>query len=210
MIKKNINIFAVGSSILLILYTLYNLIAGNKLFGFGLVSYGFFAVVFVFTIICLFQKRWIAIIAIIIQMVTLVVALVLLPMFQTELNFYFYKKDREKIIGMLLNGEIKKEAGGNGTFFYPTPPQFENAVKTQSIRAGMHSKEEYYVYFESVESPFWDMVGRQEGFIYSSTGKFPSAKKFDYYQEYKKIDDHWYYIAEDSDRFEKGCRFLCE
>ncbi|MCA1040875.1 hypothetical protein LCM00_15270 [Bacillus infantis] len=205
MIKKNINIFAAGSSILLILYTLYGLIVGNKLFG--LVPYGFFAIIFVFSIICLFQKKWIAIT---IQIVTLVVVIVLLPMVQTEMNFYVYKNDREKIISMLVNGEIKKKDGGNGTFFYPTPPQYKNAVKTQSIRAGMHSKDEYYVYFESVESPFWDMVGWQEGFIYSSTGKFPSPKKFDYYQEYKKIDDHWYYIAEDSDRFEKGCRFLCE
>ena len=130
----------------------------------------------------------------------------------TEENFYLYKEDREAIIRMLINGEIKKEPdrGGNeGFFFYYTPSKYIDAVKSDTIRVGMHSKDRFFVFFQSAEQPSWDMNGLQEGFIYSSTGEFPTAKEFDYYSDYKKIDDHWYFVSDDSERFKNACKHLC-
>lgn len=71
-----------------------------------------------------------------------------------------------------------------------------NAVKSTTIRAGMHSKNKFFVFFQSAEQPFLDMSGLTEGFIYSSTGEFPTAKEFDYYTDYKKIDNHWYFVSD--------------
>lgn len=139
--------------------------------------------------------------------------IVLPPLLRTEVNFSLYKDDREEIIRMLANGEIKKEAdryGNEGFYWYYTPPEYIDAVKSEMIRAGMHSKDKFFVYFQSAEKPFMDMRGLQEGFIYSSTGEFPTAKEFDYYMDYKKIDNHWYFVSDDPERFEKSCLFLCE
>lgn len=105
--------------------------------------------------------------------------IVLPPLLRTEVNFSLYKDDREEIIRMLANGEIKKEAdryGNEGFYWYYTPPEYIDAVKSEMIRAGMHSKDKFFVYFQSAEKPFMDMRGLQEGFIYSSTGEFPTAK----------------------------------
>ena len=152
-------------------------------------------------------------VSITIQLITLLVVSIVPPMIRTEVNFYLYEDDRKEIIRMLVNGEITKEAdryGNEGFYWYYTPPQYIDAVKSGTIRAGMHSKDKFFVYFQSADQPFMDMVGLQEGFIYSSTGEFPTAKEFDYYSNDKRIDDHWYFISSDDDRFEKSCLFLCE
>ncbi|MGE8036097.1 hypothetical protein B1B04_21050 [Lysinibacillus sp. KCTC 33748] len=207
--KKNIIYFAIGSSILLLFYTVFKLI-GNESSKLALITYGSFTVIFIYSLIYSFQKKWVPII---IQLITLLIVLVVPPLIRTEVNFYFYKDDRDEIISMLVNGEIKKEAnryGAKGFYSYYTPPQYIDAVKSETIRVGMHSKDHFFVYFQSAEPPFMDMQGLQEGFIFSSTGKFPTAKEFDYYSDYKKIDDHWYFVSSDVNRFEKSCLFLCE
>ncbi|KAB2336759.1 hypothetical protein F7731_10420 [Cytobacillus depressus] len=207
--KKYITILVLGSSILLLFYTVFKLV-GNGSFKLAFVSYGLFTVSFIFSITYLFKKKWVPIT---IQLITLFIVIVLPPLIRTEVNFYLYKDDREEIIRMLANGEIKKEAdryGSKGFYWYYTPPQYIDAVKSDTIRAGMHSKDNFFVYFQSAEQPFMDFVGLQEGFIYSSTGKFPTAKEFDYYSDYKKIDNHWYFVSTDHDRFKKSCLFLCE
>lgn len=131
----------------------------------------------------------------------------------TEANFHLYKDDREQIIQMLVSGEIVKEPdryGNEGFYFYYTPPQYIDAVKSDTIRAGMHSNENFFVFFQSAEQPVMDMRGLTEGFIYSATGAFPTPKEFDYFSEYKKIDEHWYFVSDDSERFEKSCLSLCQ
>ncbi|MEB2301353.1 hypothetical protein LAV72_17180 [Lysinibacillus xylanilyticus] len=207
--KKPIIFFAVGSSILLLFYTMFKLI-GNESSMLTLITYGLFTVTFIYSIIYFFQKKWVPII---IQLITLLIVIVLPPLIRTEVNFYLYKDDREEIISMLVNGEIKKEAnryGSKGFYSYYTPPQYIDAVKDETIRVGMHSKDHFFVYFQSAEQPFMDMQGLREGFIFSSTGEFPTAKEFDYYSDYKKIDNHWYFVSSDVNRFEKSCLFLCE
>lgn len=205
--KKYILFFAIGSSILLLVYTAFKLL-DNGSFRFAFVSYGLFTIVFIFSIIYLFQNKWLPTM---IQLIALLIVFIVPPLVRTEVNFYHYKEDREEIISMLANGEIKKEESGNkGFYFYYTPPQYMDAVKSSTIRAAMHSEKNFFVFFQSAEQPFLDFQGLTEGFIYSSTGKFPTAKEFDYYTEYKKIDNHWYFISTDSQRLESSCIFLCE
>lgn len=205
--KKYIIFFAIGSSILLLFYTGFK-IFDNGSFKFALLSYGLFLFIFLFSIIYLFQNKWVPIT---IQLITLLIVFILPPLIRTEVNFYHYKEDREEIIRMLGDGEIKKEASLNKGFsFYYTPPQYMNAVKSTTIRAGMHSKNKFFVFFQSAEQPFLEMRGLTEGFIYSSTGEFPTAKEFDYYMDYKKIDNHWYFVSDNLERFDSSCLFLCE
>ncbi|KMY32551.1 hypothetical protein ACZ11_10565 [Lysinibacillus xylanilyticus] len=205
--KKYIIFFAIGSSILLLFYTGFKLF-DNGSFKFALLSYGLFLFIFLYSIIYLFQNKWVPIT---IQLITLLIVFILPPLIRTEVNFYHYKEDREEIIRMLVDGEIKKEASPNKGFsFYYTPPQYMNAVKSTTIRTGMHSKNKFFVFFQSAEQPFLEMRGLTEGFIYSSTGEFPTAKEFDYYMDYKKIDNHWYFVSDDLERFDSSCLFLCE
>lgn len=205
--KKYIIFFAIGSSILLLFYTGFKLF-DNGSFKFALLSYGLFLFVFLYSIIYLFQNKWIPIT---IQLITLLIVFILPPLIRTEVNFYHYKEDREEIIRMLVDGEIKKEASPNKGFsFYYTPPQYMNAVKSTTIRASMHSTNKFFVFFQSADQPFLEMLGLTEGFIYSSTGEFPTDKEFDYYMDYKKIDNHWYFVSDDPERFDSSCLFLCE
>ncbi|MGE7909800.1 hypothetical protein [Lysinibacillus xylanilyticus] len=205
--KKYIIFFAIGSSILLLFYTGFKLFDHGS-FKFALLSYGLFLFIFLYSIIYLFQNKWIPIT---IQLITLLIVFILPPLIRTEVNFYLYKKEREEIIRMLVDGEIKKEASpSKGFSFYYTPPQYMNAVKSTTIRAGMHSKNKFFVFFQSAEQPFMEMRGLTEGFIYSSTGEFPTAKEFDYYMDYKKIDNHWYFVSDELERFDSSCLFLCE
>ncbi|MFJ6266509.1 hypothetical protein ACIQGW_16170 [Lysinibacillus xylanilyticus] len=205
--KKYIIFFAIGSSILLLFYTGFKLF-DNGSFKFALLSYGLFLFIFLYSIIYLFQNKWVPIT---IQLITLLIVFILPPLIRTEVNFYHYKEDREEIIRMLVDGEIKKEASPNKGFsFYYTPPQYMNAVKSTTIRTGMHSKNKFFVFFQSAEQPFLEMRGLTEGFIYSSTGEFPTANEFDYYMDYKKIDNHWYFVSDDLERFDSSCLFLCE
>lgn len=206
--KKSITLLVIASSILLLFYTVFKLV-GNQSFKLAIVSYGLFTVTFIFSIIYLFQKNWVPII---IQLITLFIVIVVPPLIRTEVNFYLYKDDREAIIKMLVSGEIKKEEDryNKGFYRYYTPPQYIDAVKSETIRVGMHSKDKFFVFFQSAESPFLDMRGLTEGFIYSSTGEFPSAKEFDVYDNHKKIDKHWYFVSNDSKRFRNSCLFLCE
>lgn len=207
--KKYIIFLVISSSLLLLFYTVWKLV-GNESFKLAFVSYGLFAIIFIYSIVYLFQKKWVPIT---IQLTTLFVVIVVPPLIRTEVNFYLYEDDRKEIIRMLTNGEITKEAdryGNEGFYWYYTPPHYIDAVKSETIRAGMHSKDKFFVYFQSAEQPFMDMVGLQEGFIYSSTGQFPTAKEFDYYSNYKRIDNYWYFVSSDDDRFEKSCLFLCE
>lgn len=207
--KKSINILSIGSSILLLIYTVFKLLDHGS-FKFALVTYGVFAVIFICSFISVFQKKWIPLT---IQLITLLIVFIVPPMIRTEVNFYQYKEDREEIIQLLIDGDIKKEEGGNKGFaHYYTPPQYIDAVKWTTIWARMHSENKFFVFFQSAEQPFLEMRGLTEGFIYSSTGEFPTAKEFGYFTgyDYKKIDQHWYFVSNNPERFEQSCLFLCE
>ena len=206
--KKYIIFLLWRSSILLLCYTIYKAF-GNGSLLFAFVSYGLFAVSFIYSMRYFSQKKWVTII----QLIILIVAIVLPPLIRTEVNFYLYKDDRDEIIRMLANGEITKEAdryGNRGYYWYYTPPQYIDAVKSEFLWLTLHSKEKFFVYFQSAEQPLLDFRGLQEGFIFSSTGEFPTAQEFKYsVSNYKKIDNYWYFVSSDDDRFQKSCLFLC-
>ena len=197
-----------GTCILILSYTLFKLLDNSSLI-FAFISYVLFAVSFIYSIICFSKIWWLSII----QIITLFVAINLPQYIRTEVNFYLYKEDREEIIRMLESGELKKEAdryGNKGYKWYYTPLQYMDAVKSQMIMATKYSEDRLYVFFQSAEQPLLDFRGLQEGFIYSSTGQYPTAQEFNYsHYEYKKIDEHWYFVSDDSERFKKSCLLLC-
>lgn len=103
--KRYIIFFAIGSSILLLFYTGFKLF-DNGSFKFALLSYGLFLFIFLYSIIYLFQNKWVPIT---IQLITLLIVFILPPLIRTEVNFYHYKEDREEIIRMLVEGKLKKK-----------------------------------------------------------------------------------------------------
>lgn len=208
--KKYINYLAIGSSVLIVLYTIFKLIGRETDYRVGFISYMLFIIIFIISVIYAFKKKWIPII---VQTITLVIVFVVPPLIRTEVNFYVFKEDREEIIRMLVDEELTKDAeqgGSDGFAFYYTPPEYKGAVKSTKLRAAIHSNNQLYVFFQAAEPSLFDFVGLEEGFVYSSTGEFPTTKKFDSYHTYKKIDENWYFVSSAEDRFEKSCLFLCE
>lgn len=204
--RKHINYLSIGSSVLILIYTTLKLFGENMHYNAGLISYSLFTISFIFAIIFAFKQKFLPII---IQTLTLAIIVIVPPLIRTEINFYVFKEDREEIIRMLAEGELQKDDLNDGFAFYYTPEQFKKANKTKILDAAVHSKDQIYVFFKSADPPLIDFVGLEEGFVYSSTGEFPTAKEFDNFLEYKKIDDNWYFVSDDHDRFMKSCLYLC-
>lgn len=203
--KKHINFLAIGISVLILLYTMFRLIGHEPEYRLAFVFYTSFIMIFIFSVIYAFKKKWIPLI---VQTITLMIVIIVAPLIRTEVNFYVLKKEREEIIQMLVDGEIKKE--DNDFAYYYILPEYKKSVKSNKVRAAKHSEDEFYVFFQSADSSLFDFVGLTEGFVYSSTGKFPTYKKFDSYVFYKKIDGNWYFVSSDEDRFKTSCLFLCD
>lgn len=137
------------------------------------------------------------------------IVVVIMNIFTVELNYYVHQEQREEVIEKLVAGKIKKEDRSNSGFaFYYTPQEYLKANKDNYIQARMYSDEKHFVFFQSAESRFLDFIGLTEGFVYSSTGEFPRAKEMGYY-EYKKINEHWYFVSSDEKRFKNSCPLLC-
>lgn len=171
---------------------------------------GFFGLTFVISFCLLFMRKWIFLF---IHIAVLGLVLVVPNDYEADVNFYLYKDEREELIEMLASGEIQKEPdryGNVGFFDYYTPEGYEMAAGSGTIRAAKHTNGDLFVFFQSAEVPPLQFEGLVEGFVYSSTGEFPSPKKFDsFYEGYKKIDDHWYFVSDDKERFEKHCKYYC-
>lgn len=170
----------------------------------------FFPVTFIASIYFLFKKKWIGIV---VHIAALFLVAAIPDHLQTDVNFYMHKEKREELVEMLKDGTIKKEPdiyGNKGFFNYRTPEGYETAVRSATIRAAKHSDEVLYVFFQSADVPVFKFDGLEEGFVYSSTGEFPSPKKFNsYYYGYKKIDDNWYFVSDDEDRLREMCVHYC-
>ncbi|MCF6138815.1 hypothetical protein [Pseudalkalibacillus berkeleyi] len=112
-------------------------------------------------------------------------------------NFKLYKEDREEVVRMLNEGEIKKEGEG-GFAFYHTPPQFSKANVDDILHARMYSEERHFVFFQWVDSPVFG-PGLIEGFLYTSTGEPPTNREFSYLDSchFEKIEgeENWYFAS---------------
>lgn len=203
--KLLVPIFASISSLLLLLHSTMTLFDSSS-YQFRNVAIGLFVLTLLVSILLLFNKQ---LAPLAIQLVTLAIVMLVPTEIQTDVNFTHHKEAREEIIAMLVDGTIEKKEGQPGFFEYPTPAGYEDAVRASTIRAAIHSDEEYFVFFQSTDNPALDFVGLQQGFIYSSTGEFPSPKQFDAYYGYKQIDEHWYFVSSDDQNLRESCRFVC-
>lgn len=168
----------------------------------------FVTAIFVWSVVGAFKK----IFAPLIIMVTgITVILISAHVFEVELNYYAFEDDREQIIERLVAGKIKKEDSSySGFAFYHTPYAYKKANRSDYIDASVFSEEKHFVFFQSAKPRLMDFVGLTEGFVYSSTGEFPTQKELDMYPEYKKINDHWYFVSSDRERLKSSCLVLCE
>jgi hypothetical protein len=117
---------------------------------------------------------------------------------KAEKNFVEYKEEREEMIRMIVEGEIKKEDPYDSGFaFYYTPPQFKKANKDDHIQARMYG-DRNFVFFQSVDSPVFG-PGLTEGFLYSSTGREPkNFTEFPIAGEYQRIDENWFFFTDNN------------
>ncbi|EGA89910.1 hypothetical protein GPDM_07665 [Planococcus donghaensis MPA1U2] len=131
--------------------------------------------------------------------------------FEVELNYYVFQDERNEIIDQLLAGEIQKEDPTHSGFaFYYTPPEYTLANRDSFIDARMYSEEKHFIFFQTATPRFLDFIGLTEGFVYSSTGTYPTMSELDTSYTYRKINDHWYFVSSDSKRFKNSCYIICE
>lgn len=122
------------------------------------------------------------------------------------------------MIQMVLNGEIAKEEKVKGFPLYYTPPKFKEANKSSIIDAKVYSKENHFFFFQSKENGAFG-PGVIEGYLYSSTGKFPAKRDYpdiglfdpaaeksgskDFHAGlYERIDENWFFVSEDTGQFD--------
>ncbi len=203
--KKLVLILALlGSSLLVI--NAWLLLVDANMWQFRKWTYLTFLFTFFLSFIFLFTKQWRPFV---IHLIALAIVLLLAPRLQPDVNYVIHKEQREQIIQMLVDGKLQKKEIATGFFRYPTPAGYENAVGSSTVRAAMHSDEEYYVYFDSADVALFDIEGYAEGFIYSSTGEFPSPKKFNRYEIYKKVEENWFFVSSRDSRVRGYCNFVC-
>lgn len=160
------------------------------------------------TLIGLFRKIYLPFV---ITVTGISLILILSHVFEVELNYYAFEDERKDIIEKLVTGQIKKEdLYDSGFAFYPTPDKYKNVNREQILQAKIFSEEKHFVFFQTAKSRFLDFVGLTEGFVYSSTGKFPTYQELDGFYNYRVINDHWYFVSSDEQRFEYSCYIICE
>ena len=175
---------------------------------FDLFTYGLYLFTFVLSMVCILFLMWRPMIM---QIAALVFVLIIPPLIQTEVNYLAHKLTRDAIVEELENNALildeTKSMPGYYRAYY-TRPSYMPAVNNTSIKAVVHSDENYFVYFES-HRPYFDFIGESEGFLYSSSGDFPSASESFSYSAYKKINENWFFVANSEDDLKWSCLFIC-
>ena len=208
--KKHLIIWSIISVLLVMAFQVNDYISIgilNQPFVASIVFLGVFGIA-IWAVVGVFKKIFAPILIIVVGISFILVAANVL---EVELNYYAFQEERQEMIDKLVSGEIKKEDRYQSGFaFYFTPSEYLKTNRQDYINARIYSPEKHFVFFQSAKSRMFDFVGLTEGFIYSSTGEYPTRQEFDGSYSYRKIDDIWYFVSSDDKRFKNSCYFLCE
>lgn len=207
--KKHLMAWSIISVLLVLAFQVNDYISIgilNKPFVTSIVFLSIFGIS-IWAVVGVFKKIFAPILIIVVGISVIVVAA---HVFEVELNYYAFEEERQEMIEKLVSGEIKKEDRNQSGFaFYFSPSEYSKSNRQDYIDARIYSPEKHFVFFQSAKSRMFDFVGLTEGFIYSSTGEYPTRQEFDNSFHYRKINDNWYFVSSDEKRFMNSCYFLC-
>ncbi|WP_342528198.1 hypothetical protein MKY84_04980 [Chryseomicrobium sp. FSL W7-1435] len=179
------------SSTLLVIHSFLKML-NFDMFLFDLMTYAMFIVCFGLSMVSILFLIWRPMV---IQLAALAFVLLIAPLIQTPVNYIGFAFTRYAIIEQLENNQLilneNKSKPGYYRAYY-TRPSYMPAVNNTSIKAVVHSDENFFVYFESYR-PLFDFNGNSKGFLYSSIGDFPSGSQAYSYGGFKRISKHWFF-----------------
>lgn len=155
----------------------------------GVIIFVLFAIVAVIALIVMFKKKnWLPIL---IQTVTIVLGLLVLPKAFLYTNFYIHKSERQSVVKLVEDGQLTPIVLSNPSEI-KLPQKYGRLSTGGAISIEQSGNGKYAVLFYRYDG----MLGNFTGYVYSPSAESPASGSFGgKIFGAKELSAHWYYVS---------------